>query len=872
MRQLHRQNEHNHRPEAQKQPCETQHRKRHRHQTGSDQSNVKQYSNKDGGGEEEEVPRWNPADDLQQLLASQDWQVGMTGAAAGVDEAPGAPPSNPDVSRIAYRFISPQLSGRGLVLAELSADTAAALADLPSVAHLEAADEDAAGVASMDDRVEVGPQGDVQAMLKTGLRRVQSDEAAGGGADGTGDSQPKPLNWGLDRIDQRSPDLDDLYTSSRSMLGDGVDVYIMDSGVKASHVELQSSMTADSKTTSTRVLPGRNFLDDQLPDDADDKCLGHGTMVASQAAGLTVGVARHAKVIPVRVIDCNGKFKVSNALKGIDWILSHADARRRSGECKSAVLNLSGRAFGLSRAFDTAAEAVADAGLVFVVASGNEGKNACDYSPNTRRQVDSSKYPLVVAATRMGKGSAFGVQQQKSSEPEGLAANQPAQNQADDELSTFSNSGRCVDISAPGEGVYGSSYTCASCYTQWSGTSFACPLVSGIAAGIRGVYPDWPPSCVRAAVMAMATRGVVDISTISNSTGTPTTMAYSGPRGIDDIPMVCDNEGGTGGGDAAAVDVIVRAQVVSVDEVTDATEGGSAATANQPSNASAATANTSTIVVGTSTTSTAASPATSSNISSSLESASAKHNPSKPLQWDWPAGVIFVCGFLMLLGLAYMIASHIRKTAANTNTATAEGGSGGNGTSCSNQHLPPTVVSKSATQQVPAASAAPRGRERTIIQNEQLQRPRGEPRPHHGAAPAVLLQPRILHIPRSDVTISAVPMLLPDERTLRSLAVLPPMPGTGWVRRASLGWASITNAAPGEARRGASTDAAPISTEARSEERISPSSANSTSITSTRGPPLRPVPQEAEEAEAAVNDEASETTAASTGRTPCDAA
>ena len=226
--------------------------------------------------------------------------------------------------------------------------------------------------------------------------------------------------WGLDRIDQTSG-RDSTYTYTET--GSGVTAYVIDTGIYSAHSNFGG-----------RVLPGFSSIAGGTQD-----CNGHGTHVAGTIGSATYGVAKSVSLVPVRVLDCNGSGTVSGVIAGIDWVSSQA-----VGGLRVANMSLGG---GASTAIDTAVNSLINRGVTVVVAAGNNGANACNYSP--------ARVPGAITV---------------------------ASSTANDGFSSFSNSGSCVDILAPGSGIQSTWHTSTTATNVISGTSMASPHVAGTVA------------------------------------------------------------------------------------------------------------------------------------------------------------------------------------------------------------------------------------------------------------------------------------------------------------------------------------------------------------------------------------------------------
>jgi subtilisin family serine protease len=285
------------------------------------------------------------------------------------------------------------------------------------------------------------------------------------------DSQSN-VGWGLDRIDQRTVTYDNTF--SYSTTGAGVNIYILDSGVMQTHIDLQG-----------RVVDAFDAVNDNTP---ISQCNGHGTGVAGVAGGSTYGVAKNALLHSVRVLPCTGYGSLSDTLAGVDWVTRHA--------VKPAVANMS-LGTSSSATLNSAVAASIASGVVYVVAAGNESDDACRYSPSGATDA------ITVGGTK-----------------------------ANDERIAYSNFGRCVDIFAPGEGVRTIWNTTDSTFTYASGTSFASPYAAGVAALFLERNPTATPQQVRDAMTANATADVVTLP----GANSPNLLLFSGFVGAAEPP------------------------------------------------------------------------------------------------------------------------------------------------------------------------------------------------------------------------------------------------------------------------------------------------------------------------------------------------
>lgn len=276
--------------------------------------------------------------------------------------------------------------------------------------------------------------------------------------------------WHLDRINQRTPELDGYLSFNRT--GSGVTIYIVDTGIRTTHSEFE----------------GRASLGPVFAPPATCNALGgHGTMVASVAGGRLQGAAKEAKLVSVQSTQCNGSGKVSDAVAAVDWITGHA--------VRPAVVNMSVGFYEWRRPqalHDAVANSIAN-GLTYVAAASNEKVDACKDVPARVPGVISVGGSTLVDGT--------------------------------DQMWAYTGAGSCVDILAPATNITTAMATGDNDFTQDSGNSFAAPLVAAAAAMYLQTQPDAPPAEVANALIGRSIKDKI----AAMAANTPNRLLYVGP-------------------------------------------------------------------------------------------------------------------------------------------------------------------------------------------------------------------------------------------------------------------------------------------------------------------------------------------------------
>ncbi len=260
---------------------------------------------------------------------------------------------------------------------------------------------------------------------------------------------PQQIPWGIERI--KAPDVWNISNGSSNGV---IEVAVLDTGIDYDHPDLK-----DNLAWGVSVLHGKIS---EKPRDYKDKN-GHGTHVAGIIAALNneigvVGAAHGVELYAIKVLGNSGIGWISDivlgierALLGPDDILDKDEDGIIVGDPDDDAAEVISMSFGGSSDVQSLHDAITYAysyGVVLVAASGNDGASSPNYP---------AAYPEVIAV---------------------------GATDSSDQVASWSNRG--VEMTAPGVDIL-STYP-DDTYDTLSGTSMACPHVSGVVALIQAVH------------------------------------------------------------------------------------------------------------------------------------------------------------------------------------------------------------------------------------------------------------------------------------------------------------------------------------------------------------------------------------------------
>jgi uncharacterized repeat protein (TIGR01451 family) len=249
-------------------------------------------------------------------------------------------------------------------------------------------------------------------------------------------------------------------------------IAIVDGGVDLTHEDLQHKIWLNSREAqgNGKDDDGNGFVDDVTGwDFVENKPAGYANAHATHVAGIAAaegnngigvaGVDWQARVMSVRVLNRYGTGREADIASGIEYATVNG----------AKVINLS-IAGGRSQIIEEAIENAYAAGVVVVAAAGNQGGDT------------GLLNPAPVCSEPVGVNMVIGV----------------GAIDEDGEPASFSNFGRCVDISAPGKRII--STVPGNQYRSMSGTSMSAPLAAGVAGLFLASHPEAGPTEVIEAI------------------------------------------------------------------------------------------------------------------------------------------------------------------------------------------------------------------------------------------------------------------------------------------------------------------------------------------------------------------------------------
>lgn len=256
-------------------------------------------------------------------------------------------------------------------------------------------------------------------------------------------------------------------------------IYILDSGIRATHQEF---VWVDDPPGTTRVTLGRQWFSTQ-------RQYTHGTIVAALAAGRTMGVAKEAHLVDVRILDDSNHGATDVLINGIDWTIGDA---RQNGRVGRTVINASVWGYSSSQ--------------VDGLAGGRQrcrGRHPCCHIAGNKPQ----EACIVIPG---GDTNAITV-----------GASTPS-----DMRARFSGWGGCVTLFAPGDTITSAVNSSDAAYTGGHfGTSFAAPHVAGAVALYLQAHSGASPAAVKSSLRSTATT----VSALADHPGSPDKLLYVAP-------------------------------------------------------------------------------------------------------------------------------------------------------------------------------------------------------------------------------------------------------------------------------------------------------------------------------------------------------
>lgn len=263
--------------------------------------------------------------------------------------------------------------------------------------------------------------------------------------------------------------------------GSGMKIGIIDTGVDYTHPDLGGCFGE-----SCKVKGGFDFVNNDS-DPMDDH--GHGTHCAGIAAsnGSLKGVAPEAYIYSLKVLNQEGSGYYDDIIEAIEWSMDPNKDGDISDHLDVISLSLGGSG-DADDALSTSIDNASNAGIIPVVAAGNEGQ----FGYYTIGSPGSARKAITVGAVLNPNEMAYFTSKGPSMSLSGYLSK--------------------PDVSAPGVAIcssqYASAWDSSKCFddkhVSISGTSMATPHVAGVAALLKKQKPFWSNADIKSAIVTTA--------------------------------------------------------------------------------------------------------------------------------------------------------------------------------------------------------------------------------------------------------------------------------------------------------------------------------------------------------------------------------